>query len=40
MLSFLDAYSRYNQIPMYVANREKTVFITDKARMMELHVNA
>lgn len=28
MLSFLDAYSGYNQIPMHPANQEKTAFIT------------
>lgn len=31
MLSFLDAYSGYNQIPMYALDREKTAFITEKA---------
>lgn len=31
MLSFLDAYSGYNQIPMYTPDREKTAFMTDKA---------
>jgi len=30
-LSFLDAYSGYNQIPMYGPNRSKTAFITDRA---------
>lgn len=29
MLSFLDAYSRYNQIPMHLADREKTAFIAN-----------
>lgn len=29
MLSFLDAYSRYNQIPMYVPDQERTTFITE-----------
>ena len=28
LLSFLDAYSAYNQIPMYLSFEEKTVFIT------------
>nr|KYP68865.1 Retrovirus-related Pol polyprotein from transposon 297 family [Cajanus cajan] len=28
-LSFLDAYSGYNQIPMYPPDEEKTAFITD-----------
>nr|KYP61737.1 Transposon Ty3-I Gag-Pol polyprotein [Cajanus cajan] len=28
-LSFLDAYSGYNQVPMYPPDEEKTVFITD-----------
>ena len=28
MLSFLDAFSRYHQIPMSPANKEKTAFIT------------
>lgn len=31
ILSFLDAYSGYNQIPMYASDREKTAFITEKA---------
>jgi len=30
-LSFLDAYSGYNQIPMYGPDRSKTAFITDRA---------
>nr|KYP65247.1 Transposon Ty3-I Gag-Pol polyprotein [Cajanus cajan] len=30
-LSFLDAYSGYNQIPMYPPNEGKTAFITDSA---------
>ncbi|XP_027922774.1 uncharacterized protein LOC114180671 [Vigna unguiculata] len=30
-LSFLDAYSGYNQIPMYGPDRSKTAFITDQA---------
>ncbi|GAU48525.1 hypothetical protein TSUD_243030 [Trifolium subterraneum] len=29
LLSFLDAYSGYNQIPMVVADRTKTAFITE-----------
>ena len=28
-LSFMDAYSGYNQIPMYPQDQEKTAFITD-----------
>ena len=28
MLSFLDAFSRYHQIPMYPLDVEKTAFIT------------
>ena len=28
MLSFLDAFSRYHQIPMYPSDAEKTTFIT------------
>ena len=28
LLSFLDAYSGYNQIPMYSSHEAKTVFIT------------
>ena len=28
MLSFLDAFSKYHQIPMYQSNAEKTSFIT------------
>ena len=31
VLSFLDAYSGYNQIPMAVSNMNKTPFITDDA---------
>ncbi|XP_014522131.1 uncharacterized protein LOC106778662 [Vigna radiata var. radiata] len=31
ILSFLDAYSGYNQIPMYAPDREKMTFITEKA---------
>ncbi|XP_052723752.1 uncharacterized protein LOC128193711 [Vigna angularis] len=31
VLSFLDAYSGYNQIPMYGPDVEKTTFITEKA---------
>nr|KYP62173.1 Retrovirus-related Pol polyprotein from transposon 297 family [Cajanus cajan] len=31
MLSFLDAYSGYNQIPMYPPDKAKTAFITDSA---------
>ena len=30
VLSFLDAYSRDNQIPMYAPDRTKTTFITDQ----------
>ncbi|CAL0331301.1 unnamed protein product [Lupinus luteus] len=30
-LSFMDAYSGYNQIPMYPPDQEKTAFITDQA---------
>ena len=30
LLSFMDAYSRYNQIPMHVPNQEHTFFITDR----------
>jgi hypothetical protein len=29
MLSFMDAFSSYNQILMHPEDREKTVFITD-----------
>ncbi|CAJ2638011.1 unnamed protein product [Trifolium pratense] len=29
LLSFMDAYSGYNQIPMVVADREKTAFMTE-----------
>ena len=28
LLSFMDAYSRYNRIPMFLANLVKTTFIT------------
>jgi len=31
VLSFLDAYSGYNQIPMYAGDKEKTAFITEEA---------
>ncbi|XP_019434088.1 PREDICTED: uncharacterized protein LOC109340804 [Lupinus angustifolius] len=30
-MSFMDAYSGYNQIPMYPPDQEKTAFITDQA---------
>ncbi|XP_022864755.1 uncharacterized protein LOC111384672 [Olea europaea var. sylvestris] len=30
LLSFIDAYSGYNQIPMYLADEEMTSFITDR----------
>ena len=30
LLSFLDAYSGYNQIPMYELDEESTAFITDR----------
>ena len=30
LLSFMDAYSRYNQIPMHVPNQEHTSFIIDR----------
>ncbi|XP_074378676.1 uncharacterized protein LOC141720227 [Apium graveolens] len=30
LLSFMDAYSRYNQIPMYGPDQEHTSFITDR----------
>ena len=29
LLSFIDAYSGYNQIPMYLSDEEHTSFITD-----------
>lgn len=31
VLSFLDAYSGYNQIPMYWSDREKTTFIMERS---------
>ena len=31
VLSFLDAYSRYNQIRMHTSDEEKTTFITEDA---------
>ena len=31
VLSFLDAYSGYNQIPMYPPDKEKTTFIMEEA---------
>ena len=30
LLSFMDAYSRYNQIPMHVPDQEHTLFIIDR----------
>jgi len=30
VMSFLDAYSGYNQIPMHEADKSKTAFMTDK----------
>ena len=30
LLSFIDAYSRYNQIPLHVPDQEHTSFITDR----------
>ena len=30
LLSFMDAYSKYNQIPMYEPDEEYTSFITDR----------
>ena len=30
LLTFMDAYSRYNQIQMYPPNRKNTSFITNK----------
>ena len=32
LLTFMDAYSRYNQIPMHVPNQEHASFITDRGR--------
>ena len=29
LLSFMDAYSGYNQIPMFLRDEEHTAFITD-----------
>lgn len=31
ILSFMDAYSRYNQIPMYHPDNEKMAFITERS---------
>lgn len=31
LLSFIDVYSNYNQIPMFEADRDKTPFVTDRA---------
>ena len=39
MLSFLDAFSAYHQIPMYPPNAEKTSFITP-SRALLLQRNA
>ena len=30
LLTFMDAYSEYNQIKMYPPNEDKTTFITDR----------
>ena len=30
MLSFMDAFSRYNQIPMYEPDQDKMAFITNR----------
>ena len=30
MLSFMDAYLEYNQIPMHIPNQEHTSFVTDR----------
>jgi hypothetical protein len=30
LLSFIDAFSSYNQISMHESNQEKTAFMTDK----------
>ena len=30
MLSFMDAFSEYNQIPMYEPDQDKTAFITNR----------
>lgn len=30
-MNFLDAYSGYNQIPMYAPDQEKTAFITERS---------
>lgn len=30
LLSFMDAYLRYNQILMYIINQEKTFFVTER----------
>ncbi|KAI5318524.1 hypothetical protein L3X38_038232 [Prunus dulcis] len=30
LLSFLDAYSGYNQIPMAIEDQEKTAFVTER----------
>lgn len=31
LLTFMDAYSRYKQIPMFGTNRKNTVFMTEQA---------
>jgi len=30
MLSFIDAFLRYHQIPLYIEDQEKTTFVTDR----------
>ena len=38
-LSFFDAYSRYNQIPMYPPDQEKNLFLNPKGKLL-LHCYA
>ncbi|XP_022856950.1 uncharacterized protein LOC111378017 [Olea europaea var. sylvestris] len=38
LLSFMDAYSSYNQIPMHPADEEHPSFITDRGKTMEVYV--
>ncbi|KAL6338164.1 hypothetical protein AAG906_012861 [Vitis piasezkii] len=39
MLSFLDAFSGYHQIPMYPDDQEKTAFITPHGHTVEVYID-
>lgn len=40
ILSFMDAYSRYNQVKMHKEDEEKTTFITEMDTYCYVHSNA